>query len=133
MSEKQSESISCSVPSESLQPHRLQLPGSSVHGISQARNLEWVAIPFSRGSSQPRAVFNRGPQDLTCRNRFTIIIVCNLSKSQICLLGCGILLLMLNSTIEIFMKTQAAYKTPYYLASLRVKNFCEPEASYIFQ
>ena len=30
------------------------LPGSSVHDISQARILEWVAIPFSRGSSQPR-------------------------------------------------------------------------------
>ena len=28
-------------------------PGSSVHGILQARN--WVAMPFSRGSSQPRA------------------------------------------------------------------------------
>ena len=28
-------------------------PGSSVHGISQARILEWVAIPFSRGSSWP--------------------------------------------------------------------------------
>ena len=27
---------------------------SSVHGILQARRLEWVAIPFSRGSSQPR-------------------------------------------------------------------------------
>ena len=27
-------------------------PGSSVHGIFQARILEWVAIPFSRGSSQ---------------------------------------------------------------------------------
>ena len=27
---------------------------SSVHGISQARILEWVAISFSRGSSQPR-------------------------------------------------------------------------------
>ena len=27
--------------------------GSSVHGISQARVLEWVAIYFSRGSSQP--------------------------------------------------------------------------------
>ena len=26
-------------------------PGSSVHGILQARILEWVAIPFSRGSS----------------------------------------------------------------------------------
>ena len=28
--------------------------GLSVHGISQARKLEWVAIPFSRGSSPPR-------------------------------------------------------------------------------
>ena len=30
------------------------LPGFSVHGIFQARILEWVAISFSRGSSQPR-------------------------------------------------------------------------------
>ena len=30
------------------------LPGSSVHVFLQARILEWVAIPFSRGSSQPR-------------------------------------------------------------------------------
>ena len=30
-------------------------PGSTVHGISQVRLLECVAIPFSRGSSQPRA------------------------------------------------------------------------------
>ena len=29
------------------------LPGSSVHGILQVRILEWVAIPFSRGSSWP--------------------------------------------------------------------------------
>ena len=29
-------------------------PGSSVHGILQARTPKWVAIPFSRGSSQPR-------------------------------------------------------------------------------
>ena len=28
--------------------------GSSVHGILQARTLEWVAMPSSRGSSQPR-------------------------------------------------------------------------------
>ena len=30
------------------------LPGFSVHGISQATILEWVAISFSRGSFQPR-------------------------------------------------------------------------------
>ena len=29
-------------------------PGSSVHGILQARTLEWVAISYPRGSSQPR-------------------------------------------------------------------------------
>ena len=29
-------------------------PGSSVHGVLQARTLEWVAISFSRGSSLPR-------------------------------------------------------------------------------
>ena len=32
-------------------PMDCSLPGSSVHGILQARILEWVAIPFSRGSS----------------------------------------------------------------------------------
>ena len=30
------------------------LPGSSVHGVFQAIVLEWIAISFSRGSSQPR-------------------------------------------------------------------------------
>ena len=35
-------------------PVDCSLPGSSVHGILQARILEWVAIAFSRGSSQPR-------------------------------------------------------------------------------
>ena len=29
-------------------------PGSSVHGILQARTLEWIAMPSSRGSSRPR-------------------------------------------------------------------------------
>ena len=53
----------CSVVSDSLQPHELQptrlpcpwdFPGEPVHGISQARILEWVAISSFRGSSQPR-------------------------------------------------------------------------------
>ena len=35
-------------------PMDCSLPGSSVRGISQARILEWVAISFFRGSSQPR-------------------------------------------------------------------------------
>ena len=36
--------------SNSLEP----LPDSSVHGFLQARVLEWVVVPFSRGSSQLR-------------------------------------------------------------------------------
>ena len=45
--ECESESASRSVVSNSLCPH-------VVHGILQARILEWVAFPFSRGFSQPR-------------------------------------------------------------------------------
>ena len=37
-----------------LQPVDCSPPGCSVHGILQARILGWVAIPFSRGSSQLR-------------------------------------------------------------------------------
>ena len=38
-----------SVLSDSLDPMDY-----TVHGVLQARILEWVAFPFSRGSSQPR-------------------------------------------------------------------------------
>ena len=40
--------------SDSCDSMDCSLPGSSVHGILQVRILEWVAISFSRGSSQPR-------------------------------------------------------------------------------
>ena len=40
--------------SNSLQPKDCSPPGSSVHGISQARVLDWVAVSFSSGSFQPR-------------------------------------------------------------------------------
>ena len=43
-----------SVVSDSLQSHELRSPpGSSVHGILQARILEWVVISFSRGFPNP--------------------------------------------------------------------------------
>src|SRR5574340_1006178 len=56
-------------------PMDCSLPGSSIHGIFQARVLEWGAIFFSRGPFQPR---DRGgseehtselqsPKDLVCR------------------------------------------------------------------
>ena len=43
--------VSCSVVPDSLRPRGRSPPGSSVHGIFQARILEWVAIFFSRVSS----------------------------------------------------------------------------------
>ena len=42
-----------SVVSDSLRPMDYSLPGSSVHGIYQARILEWLVISFSKGS-RPR-------------------------------------------------------------------------------
>ena len=48
------ESDNCSVVSHSLWPLNCSPPGPSVHGMVQARILEWIAIPFSRGSSQSR-------------------------------------------------------------------------------
>ena len=44
----------CSVMPDSATPIDCSPPGSSVHGILQARILEWAAISFSRGSSPPR-------------------------------------------------------------------------------
>ena len=43
--------LGCSVMSDSLQLHGLQTTRLLVHGIFQARILEWVAISYSRGSS----------------------------------------------------------------------------------
>ena len=54
-------SVLCLVTQSSLtlcNPVDCSLPGSSVHGILQARILEWVAMPSSRGSStgiEPRS------------------------------------------------------------------------------
>ena len=46
----QTESVCHSVISD-CDPMDCSLPGSSVHGILQARILAWVAISFSRGTS----------------------------------------------------------------------------------
>ena len=51
---RESESVSHSVCPTLCDPIHCSPPGSSVYGILQARILEWVAIPFSWGSSQPR-------------------------------------------------------------------------------
>ena len=54
-----------------LNPQRygLSLPGSSVHGILQASILEWVAMSFSCGSSQPLIE----PKSPVLQTRFFVI------------------------------------------------------------
>ena len=55
-------------------------PGSSVHGILQARILEWVAMPFSRGPSWPRdwtwvsSIAGRFFTNWTTKDVFVILI-----------------------------------------------------------
>ena len=58
-----------SVVSDSLWPIDCSLSGSSVHGIFQARVLEWIAIAFSRGSSRPR---DRTQISCIAGRRFTV-------------------------------------------------------------
>ena len=52
--ESESESLVARLCLTLCEPMDCTLPGSSVHGIFQARVLEWVAISFSRGFSWPR-------------------------------------------------------------------------------
>ena len=49
---KESESVSAQLCPTLFDPMDHNSPGSSVHGILQARILEWVASPFSWGFSQ---------------------------------------------------------------------------------
>ena len=51
---EKSESVSTQLCPTLCDPMNCSLPGSPVHGILQARMLEWVAISFSRRSSRPR-------------------------------------------------------------------------------
>ena len=73
-------------------PMDCSTPGSSLHGILQARVLEWVAISFSRGSSRPR---DRTWVSLIPGRRFNLwatreahILSYLLSKRMGCLSGC---------------------------------------------
>ena len=51
------------------------LPGSTVHRISQARTLDWVAISFSRGSSRPR-----NWTCISCIGRLILYPLCHLGR-----------------------------------------------------
>ena len=58
-------------------------PGSSVHGILQARILEWIAMPFSWGSSWPRD--QTQISEVSCTGRQGSLPLAPLGKPQVCL------------------------------------------------
>ena len=88
---KWSLAVSC-VPAKSLQwcltlchPMDHSLPGFSVHGILQARILEWVAMPSSRGSSRSRV--QTCISYIFCIGRRVLYHKCHLGSPSCCCLG----------------------------------------------
>jgi len=78
MTERLTQSYAC-MSAKSLQscpnlcdPVDYCLPGSIVHGILQARILEWVAMPFSRGSSHPRDGTHVSVSYVSCIGRWVL-------------------------------------------------------------
>ena len=53
-------------------PMNCSPPGSPVHGILQARILEWVAMPSSRGSAWPRDQTSISVSDISCTGRWVL-------------------------------------------------------------
>ena len=69
----------CPTPSN---PMDCSLPGSSVHGIFQARVLEWGAIAFSIESPIPFLIFSHSPHDLKIQFIIYLILYFYLSFHQ---------------------------------------------------
>ena len=71
-------------------------PDSSLHGISQAGILEWVAISYSRGSSQPRVILN-SPSDNSSIPTMSGPDACSVpSNCAYCLLVCLVILFLIT-------------------------------------
>ena len=95
------------------------LPGSTVHGISQARVLEWVAIPFSRGSS-----WLRDPTQVSCMaGRFFTFWATREARSHLANTGkkvpviSGLLLRSICTLYSLLCKNQTgSYILPLQLA-----------------
>ena len=66
-----------SVVSDSVTPWTVSLPGSSVHGIFQARILEWVAISFSKACCDYPIFWT------TCLNEWHFGVLCQLGASLV--------------------------------------------------
>ena len=88
-------------------------PGFSVHGILQKRILDWVATPFSRGSSPPR--------DQTRISYVWFVLLyggnqCDFSVTQSCLTLCGpVDCSLLGSTVPGIFPRRNARTDCYFL------------------
>ena len=82
-------------------------PASSVHGILQARILEWVVIPFSRGPSQPQS----RTQVSHIAGRFFIVWATREALS-VTLLG-GKIQLVTNISYQVMVFLQHLYFFPF--------------------
>ena len=101
-------------------PVDCSLPGSSVHGVFQARVLEWVAIAFSRGSS--------GRRDWTrvscIAGRHFIVTIANI-KFLLSVLGQVFSKPKSKSNGKVLplLVIRAVLKTPWFLITTRAANY----------
>ena len=85
-------------------PLHFSPPGYTVHGIVQARILEWVAVSFSRGSSQPRdqnsvfCVSCTADRFFTCWATPYIICMC------VCVYVCAYRYIFICTYMELMLK-----------------------------
>ena len=103
-------------------PMDCSLPGSSVHGILQARILEWVAISFSRGSSCPR---DRTQVSCIAGRRFTIWG----TRKAIRLLGEISITLDMQVTPSLLQKATRNWRTSWWRWKRRVKSWLKVQCS----
>ena len=83
-------------------PVDCSLPGSSIHGIFQARILEWVAISFSRRSSWPR--------DWTLRCRQMLYCLSHQGSPGVIILSVWLTLILAN-LVNVMEKGMAPYSS----------------------
>ena len=89
--------------------------GFSVHGILQARILEWIAIPFSRGSSNPGLLHCR--QILYCLSYRDVLASGSFPMSQ----------LFTSSDQSTYWRSASAYKWQKYFSVEKKINFLDEE------
>ena len=123
--------FSCLVMSWLLWPHRLYIPpGFSLHGILQARTLEWVAISSSRGSLNPGLLcllhWQADSLPWTTRKAFTFqlfIVIDNVKQIPLNVnLHCHSWLFLWNMFLE--LKLLSVWDSQYIVPNILLEEWC---------